>query len=286
MSNSYDAFDLDGLVFTTPGDLGSSPAPDPSLGNALVAYVGGIQGKQKGGANVHPTRSMTSKGLNAPQLNDSHNFYSLGFGGTAVYRFGYGVIDIPGTADIQVVETSFGKPSCARYPEHVNVAVSYDGNTWFDKGILCQDGTVDVAPHTGVSFIKFTDVSDRAKFNNSADGWDLDGALNLSIGTGATPNSPCQISANRMSISETADQENVPDEIQSLQIYGQTAVFSLDADQVTVRISDNIGRQVSSEVVSGKIWDSVEYNLPELKSGIYIITVESAVSRDVIKFVK
>jgi hypothetical protein len=285
MSNSYDAYDVDGLVFTTPGIFGTQLTPDASLGNALVAYVGGMQGKQKGGAIVHPTRSMTSKGLNAPQLNDSQNFYSLGFGGTAVYRFGYGVINNPG-ADIQVVETSFGKPSCARYPEHVNVAVSYDGNTWFDKGILCQDGTVDVAPHMGVSFIKFTDVSDPAKFSNSADGWDLDGALNLGIGTGSTPNSPCQISANRMSISETADQENVPDEIQSLQIYGQTAVFSLAADQVTVRISDNIGRQVSSEVVSGKIWDSVEYNLPELKSGIYIITVESPVSREVIKFVK
>jgi hypothetical protein len=288
MSNSYDAYDVDGLLFTTPGDFGSSPAPDPSLGNALVAYVSGssMQGKQKNGANVPSVRSNPTKGLNAPQLNDTYNFYSLGFGGTAVYRFGYGVIDIPGTADIQVVETSFGKPSCARYPEHVSVAVSYDGLTWFDKGILCQDGTVDVAPHTGVSFIKFTDVSDRAKFNNSADGWDLDGALNLSIGTGATPPSPCQISANRMSISETADQENVPDELQALQIYGQTAVFSLAADQVTVRITDNLGRQVTSEVVSGKIWDSVEFNLPELKSGMYIMTVESPVSRDVIKFVK
>jgi len=285
MSNSYDAFDLDGLKFTTPGDLGSTPAKDASLGSALVTYVGGMQGKQKGGANVPSTRSMTSKGTGIPQLNDTYNFYSLGFGGTAVYRFGYGVIDNPGV-DIQVVETSFGKPSCTRYPEHVSVAVSYDGNTWFEKGILCQDGTVDVAPHTGVSFIKFTDASDRAKFNNSADGWDLDGAINLGMGSEATPTSPCQIIAGRMSIAQTADQENVPDELQALEIYGQTAVFSMAADQVTVRISDNIGRQISSEVVSGKIWDSVEYNLPELKSGIYIMTVESPASRDVIKFVK
>ncbi len=285
MSNSYDAFDLDGLVFTTPGLLGSTPAPDPSLGSALVAYVSGMQGKQKGGANVPSVRSNTAKGLGAPQLNDTYNFYSLGFAGTAVYRFGYGVMNNPG-ADIQVVETSFGRPSCARYPEHVSVAVSYDGNTWFEKGILCQDGTVDVAPHTGVSFIKFTDASDRTKFNPSADGWDLDGAINLGMGSEATPTSPCLIIAGKMSISQTADQENVPDELQALQIYGQTAVFSMAADQVTVRISDNIGRQISSEVVSGKIWDSVEYNLPELKSGIYIMTVESSVSRDVIKFVK
>jgi len=285
MSNSYDAFDLDGLKFTTPGDLGSTPAKDASLGSALVTYVGGMQGKQKGGANVPSTRSMTAKGTGIPQLNDTYNFYSLGFGGTAVYSFGYGVIDNPG-ADIQVIETSFGRPSCTRYPEHVSVAVSYDGNTWFEKGILCQDGTVDVAPHTGVSFIKFTDVSDRTKFNNSADGWDLDGAINLGMGSEATPTSPCQIIAGRMSIAQTADQENVPDELQALQIYGQTAVFSMAADQVTVRISDNIGRQISSEVVSGKIWDSVEYNLPELKSGIYFMTVESSASRDVIKFVK
>jgi hypothetical protein len=34
------------------------------------------------------------------------------------------------------------------------------------------------------------------------------------------------------------------------------------------------------------MWDSVEFNLPSLKSGVYMMTVETAVSRDVIKFVK
>ena len=283
-SNSFDAFDVDGFTFTTVGEPGTFPAPNAPLGNGLVEYVRGTQGKQKNGAAVPSVRSNPSKGLGVPQLNDTYNFYSLGFGGTAVYRFGYGVIDLPG-ADIQVVETSFGRPSCARYPEHVSVSVSYDGITWVDKGILCQDGTIDVAPHTGVSYIKFKDNSDVAKFNGSADGWDLDGAINLSSGPNAGGTSPC-LTSGRELLSEVADQNNVPDELQALQVYGETAVFTLPAEQVTVRISDNLGRQISSEVVSGNIWDVVEYNLPALNTGIYMMTVETAVSRDVIKFVK
>jgi len=281
-SNSFDAYDVDGFEFASVGEPGVYPTPDASLGNGLVEYVRGTQGKQKGGANVPSSRSNTAKGLGVPQMNDTYNFYSLGFGGTAVYRFGYSVIDREG-ADIQVVETSFGRPTCARYPEQVSVSVSYDGITWVDKGILCQDGTIDVAPHTGVSYIKFKDMSDPAKFNNSADAWDLDGAINLS--SGEAGGSPCSASGQRQAF-VSADQNNVPDELQALQVIGETAVFSMAADQATVRITDNLGRVVASEVINGKIWDSVEFNLPSLKSGVYMMTVETAVSRDVIKFVK
>jgi len=281
-ANSFDAFDVDGLTFTSVGEPGAYPAPDAPLGNGLVEYIRGTQGKQKGGANVPAIRSNPAKGLGTPQSNDTYNFYALGFNGTAVYRFGYGILDLPG-ADIQVVETSFGRPTCARYPEQVSVSVSYDGLTWHDKGILCQDGTVDVAPHTGVTYIKFADVSDKAKFNNSADGWDLDGAINLSSGQVGV--SPCSASGQREAFA-FADQNNVPDELQALQVIGETAVFSMAADQATVRITDNLGRVVASEQINGKMWDSVEFNLPSLKSGVYMMTVETAVSRDVIKFVK
>lgn len=281
LENSEDAYDLDGFLFNNAGAPDAFPAPDPSLGAFLVEYVGGTQGKQKGGANVPAIRSNPAKGLGAPQLNDTYNFYSLGFGGTAVYRFAYGVLDLPG-ADIQATETSFGSPSCTRYPEHVTVAVSYDGVTWFDKGTICLDGTIDVAPHMGVTYIRFTDVSDKTKFNSSADGWDLDGARSLS--SGSTGNTPCA-SGQRIALT-SEDQNNVPDELQALQILGETAVFSLAADQATVRITDNLGRVVASEVISGKTWDSVEFNLPSLKSGVYMMTVETSVSRDVIKFVK
>ncbi len=286
LENSEDAFDLDGLTFTSSAEApGTFPTPDPVLGNALVEYIGGTQGKQKNNANVPSIRSNPAKGLGLPQLNDTYNFYSLGFGGTAIYRFAYGVIDAPG-ADIQVIETSFGSPSCNRYPEQMSVAISYDGMNWIEKGSVCQDGTIDVAPHSGATYVRFTDMSDKTKFGGSADGWDLDGAVNLSSAPNAGGTTPCQISGNRQSLTELADQNNVPDELQALQIYGETAVFALPADQVTVKITDNLGRQISSEVVSGKIWDSVEYNLPALKSGVYMMTVETSVSRDVIKFVK
>jgi hypothetical protein len=281
LENSEDAYDLDGLTFVEAGLPGVFPTPDASLGSNLVQYIGGMQGKQKGGANVPAIRSNPAKGLGAPQLNDTYNFYSLGFGGTAEYRFAYGVLDLAG-ADIQLVETSFGSPACNRYPENVKVSVSYDGNTWYDKGNLCLDGTIDVAPHMGVTYVRFTDVSDKARFNNSADGWDLDGAINLSsVDNGG---SPCQAPARQ--VIAVADQNNVPDELQALQVIGETAVFSMAADQATVRITDNLGRVVASEVINGKIWDSVEFNLPSLKSGVYMMTVETAVSRDVIKFVK
>jgi len=283
INGSPDAFDVDGIEYL--GATIATPTPPMPSANTLASYEGGLQGKKKSGANVDAIRSMTSKAYGLPQSNDTYNFYSLGFGGTAIYKFAYAAFN-----NVVVTETSFGSPSCNRYPETVNVEGSYDGINWTVIATNCLDATLPIpASLQGMSYIKFTDVSNKAKFPSSADGYDVDGAVADVILPGTTPNA-CATAGNagRFALENIADQNNVPDEIESLQILGQTVLFTIQAEGAVLRVTDNMGRVISSQNVEGKIWDVKELALPSagLASGIYMLTLETPVSVQTVKFVK
>jgi len=283
INGSEDAFDVDGIEFlgatiTTP----EAPAAGP---NTLASYEGGLQGKKKSGANVDAIRSHTDKAYGLPQSNDTYNFYSLGFGGTATYKFAYAAFN-----NIVLTETSFGSPACNRYPETVNVEGSFDGINWTAIATNCLDATLPIpATLQGMSYIRFTDVSDKTKFPSSADGYDVDGAVADVYIPGTTPNA-CATAGNagRFALENIADQNNVPDEIESLQILGETVLFTIQAEGAVLRVTDNMGRVVSSQNVEGNLWDVKELALPSagLASGIYMLTLETPVSVQTVKFVK
>ncbi len=140
-----------------------------------------------------------------------------------------------------------------------------------------------------MSYIKFTDVSDKTKFNSSADGYDVDGAVADVFIPGTTPTG-CATAGNggRFALENIADQNNVPDEIESLQILGETVLFTLQAEGAVLRVTDNMGRVISSQNVEGNLWDVKELALPSagLASGIYMLTLETPVSVQTVKFVK
>jgi hypothetical protein len=283
INGSPDAFDVDGIEFL--GSTMPTPDPAPIVPNTLASYEGGLQGKKKSGANVDGIRSMTSKAYGLPQSNDTYNFYSLGFGGTAIYKFAYAAFN-----NVVLTETSFGNPSCTRYPETVNVEGSFDGINWTVIATNCLDATLPIpASLQGMSYIKFTDVSNKTKFNSSADGYDVDGAVADVFTPGTTPTG-CANAGNggRFALENIADQNNVPDEIESLQILGQTVLFTIQAEGAVLRVTDNMGRVISSQNVEGNMWDVVELALPSagLATGIYMLTLETPVSVQTVKFVK
>jgi hypothetical protein len=264
--------------------------PSALFGPGLVAYCGGAQGKQNNNKIIPSIRSDFNKALGTPQQNDTYNFYSIGFDGNACYRFGYSVFDQAG-ADIRVIETSFGNPSCNSYPEKVEVSVSYDGQNWNNLGILCLDGTIDLgAANSGIGYIKFKEVSERLRFNGSADGFDLDGAISLNSSAPGSGGANCGGSNARMAISApiSGDVNNVPDELTSLQLNGNVASFSMASSNGVAKVTDNLGRVLFSMNVESEIWSNVDLELPiqGLPTGVYMLSVETSVSRDVIKFVK
>ena len=233
-----------------------------------------------------------NKALGLPQSNDTHNFYSLGFGGDAAFKFAYSVFDGPG-ADIRVIETSFGAPSCNAYPEKVEVSVSYDGVTYINTGVLCQDGTIDLGlALSGINYIKLKDVSDKTKFHSSGDGFDIDGIVSVPA-FGQTP--MCAAANGRVSVlGEIADQQNVPNEIETLQMIGNPVSdniairFSMVSESAQISIYNHMGREISSQVVEGKLWDlkEMDINANDLVSGVYFLTVNSGVAKETVKFVK
>ena len=288
--NSEDAFDLDGIQVLNGFSPSPSLTPTPLFGPGLVAYCGGVQGKQNNNKVIPAIRNDFNKALGTPQQNDTYNFYSLGFGGDACYKFGYSVFDQAG-ADIRVIETSFGNPSCNSYPEKVEVSVSYDGQNWNSLGILCLDGTIDLGPvNSGIGYIKFKDVSDRLRFNGSADGFDLDGAISLNSSAPGSGGTNCGGTNARMAISTpiSGDVNNVPDELTSLQLNGNVASFSMASSNGVAKVTDNLGRVLFSINIESEIWSNVDLDLPiqGLSTGVYLLSVETSVSRDVIKFVK
>ena len=284
INGSPDAFDVDGIEFL--GSTMPTPDPTPIVPNTLASYEGGLQGKKRNGtSNVDLTRSNTGNGLGLPQKTDKVNFYSLGFGGTAIYKFAYAAFN-----NVVVTETSYGSPACNRYPETVNVEGSIDGINWTVMATNCLDHTLTIPANLqGMNYIKFTDVSDKTKFNSSADGWDLDGAVSDVFIPGTTPTG-CATAGNagRFAFENIADQNNVPDEIESLQILGETVLFTLQAEGAVLRVTDNMGRVISSQNVEGNMWDVVELDLPSagLATGIYMLTLETPVSVQTVKFVK
>jgi hypothetical protein len=111
--------------------------------------------------------------LGVPQGTNVVNFVSLGFGGKITLRFKYAVENNANGLDLQVVETSYGNPSCNAYPEKARFEGSLDGTTWTDLGELCQDGKLEMGTLPYLHLLRITDVSDKTKFGSSADGFDV-----------------------------------------------------------------------------------------------------------------
>ncbi len=135
------------------------------------------QGKRKNGSNVPANRSNPGKMLGEPESNDTFNFFSLGFGGEAILRLSSPIVDQPGD-DLRVVETSFGRVTSRSYPERAQVSVSQNGIDFVVVGVASVKETLFDLSGTGlncINFVRFVDISDPARFNNTADGFDVDG---------------------------------------------------------------------------------------------------------------
>ena len=141
--------------------------------DALVSYAPGLT---KGGQPVPVGRNDPSKAVSAPQDADGDNFVSLGFGGQITLEFLPSAFNGPG-ADVQVVETSFGSPGCAAYPERVAVFASQNGVDFVYLGQGCQSEPLafDLGPLNWARYVRLVDVSNTADFPAAADGFDVDG---------------------------------------------------------------------------------------------------------------
>lgn len=166
--------------------LTPTPSPTPTatpvacVENYASGYINNNQGTRKDGSAVLANRSDPSFGF-VPQTIGADadagfpagSFFSLGFGGNITYTFPSPIVDSPGS-DLRIWETTGGV-----YPdEKLKVEVSQDGSTWYViPGGAIRDEYIDISssPLDYANYLKLTDTSDINLFENTADGYDLDG---------------------------------------------------------------------------------------------------------------
>jgi hypothetical protein len=172
---------------------------EPLACNAARTYADTVvsfdQGVRKNNTAVTADRDDPLDVLGAPQSLGTpfdspvvfDSFFSLGFdeggnpgdgtpneGGKIVLAFNDNyIIDGPGN-DIRAWEVTGG----TSYPvEKIRVEVSQDGTTWYVANpALLRDEEADMSntPLDWAKYVRITDISDRALFEDTADAYDLD----------------------------------------------------------------------------------------------------------------
>ena len=282
-NSTSDGYDVDGV------ECLNGPAMEPVMqdlnANNATSVVAFSQTTRKDGAPIAAARSNPEQALGAPQNTNTVNFVSLGFSGSITLKLGYVAFDKDGN-DIQVIETSFNNPTCGQYAEKANVELSLDGNTYYEAGNLCLDGSVDIAATglTGVQYVRISDRSPASFFSGSADGYDVDGVVVLQPGCST-------VQSQRID-----DNTWTPDEIAQVSVSQMTATNQVNveisntekAQQINIDLLSIDGRIVSSQRINTNENSTVNsiVDLSGVNAGIYLVNVRGAEMNQSFKVVK
>ena len=277
-------FGIDDLSFNQVCPETQIPCtPDGIAATEVISFT---QKFRANGSPVVAARSNASNALDAPQGTDVINFVSLGFGGSITLKFPVVIAVNPAANELRVVETSFGNPSCASYPERAEFEGSLDGATWTNIGELCLDGELNIDAAGPIQYLRITDRSAASSFSGSADGYDVDGIV--TINSLCTPSTA---SGARISDDVTAPNEVVGISVFPNPIQNETVVAistgELD-NSANLVVTNFLGQVVISEKVNVSASSVTNHglNFSELKSGVYFISVETNTGREVVKVVK
>lgn len=283
-----DGYDVDGIICLHGEETNPIPA---ALSNMFASQVVAFsQGTLKNGGSVAASRSNPANALGAPQQTDMVNFVSLGFGGQLTLGFDYVVYNKAG-ADIRIVETSYGNPSCTNYPETARIEISMDGEMWYNvDGEYCLDQDIDVAS-AGIDafrFIRITDASPMSsnRFPGNADGYDVDGVVVLQPGC----------SNSEASTARIADNTTTPDEVAEISLYpnpfNESAQIKLSpastATTYAIQVSNTLGQVVQRETltVGANQVSTFTLNTKNLDAGTYMISVQNGAEIQTLRAVK
>jgi len=282
-----DGYDVDGLECLNGYEANPIFASNEcSFATSLISYS---PLARKDGQPILAERTNPLQALGAPQRNDSPNFVSLGFGGNIILGFSCVIFDKPGF-DIEIVETSYGSPSCNNYPETAKVEGSLDLLSWFEIGTICQDGMLDLDGKGPIQYIRITDVSNPASFSNSAqtDGYDVDGVEVLQPG--------CVAPQARIAGSSNESTSEIASDIASSNVFPNpfenNITLSLQTgDNATtwnVRVNNIMGQQLLVKQFNSakNTATNEQIDLAYLPSGVYFITIDNNISKQVFRMIK
>ncbi|WP_458629059.1 T9SS type A sorting domain-containing protein [Winogradskyella sp. PC D3.3] len=172
-----DGYDLDGIEAV----FGCEDIPTQvCYASAAISYNPGLDSSGQPLSILE--RMNTNNALGEPEMDDTINFLSLGYGGEVTIIFDGAVLNNEG-ADIAIAETTFNNATYANYPESANVYVSQNGIDFYFIGSVVTGGSNDLdisnAPInlTYITDVKIVDTTPEGSVSN--DGFDLDGVVAL-----------------------------------------------------------------------------------------------------------
>jgi hypothetical protein len=276
-----DAYDVDGVMCLNGFEANPVLAPVTAGANSVINYTPGMR---KNGTPVPAARANAENALGLPQGTDVVNFVALGFGGSIILKFNYVIFDNPTETDLQIVETSYGNPTCNAYPERAEVEGSLDGVNWVSLGLICQDGQIDITSAGTIQYVRITDRSAFSSFSGSADAFDLDGVvvINNNCGTSNT----ARWSDNTTTADEVMVAEVFPNPFQN-DLNLMISTGSQD-NQATITVSNYLGKLISSERINVAASSAIQHplNVNNLSKGVYFISIETNTTKEVLKVVK
>jgi hypothetical protein len=267
-SISDDGYDVDGITCLNGPYIVPQLIPGQFCSPDYV--VTSTQGLRKDGGAITAIRSNPLKATGTPEGDDTYNFFSLGYGGTITLGFQNGGLfaDQPGD-DFQVIETSFGSPSCTNYPEKAQIQVSQDGNVYYTvEASQCLDGYPVDFGSTGLSYIRYIRINDvTAPFGGgSTDAFDVDGVVCTSpTGQRVTP-----LAGSEGSYDVNNYVKTFPNPASDyLLVYAE----SLEQNPVTIVMHDLMGREILRHVGQEGVVD-MDVDVRHLNVGAYILSID------------
>jgi hypothetical protein len=189
-----------------------------------------------------------------------------------------------------VVETSFGNPTCAAYPERANIEVSLDGIDYISLGTFCQDAALDlsVAQVPYAQYVRITDRSIRSNFNATADGYDIDGIIVVNPGCANGPSARLIADAEggNMTTEETTEINILNNPTQGQ--FQITAKSGDESDQLMISIFNISGQKIRSEQLSlpANQFTQQMFDISDFSEGIYLLTIDGKFGRENFKIIK
>lgn len=176
-TGSGDGYDLDGIDAVN----GCQEIPTlPCYGATAINYIPG--NKNNNQPITDTERTNINKALGEPEMDESLNFLSLGYGGEVTILFDGAVYNNAGP-DIKVIETTFGHSSYEDYPESADIFVSQNGVDFYYIGEILANETNELDINDAVIALDYITevkiIDSTPEGSISADGFDLDGVIAL-----------------------------------------------------------------------------------------------------------
>ena len=268
-SDAADGYDVAGIECLN--GLANNLTPSSLIAGTLQSIPIYNPGPRKNGTQVLNNRKITNNAKGFPG-GAGINFVSLGFGGVLEGKFDYVVFNKLGL-DLNVVETSFGNPICNNYPETARIFGSKNGADWSYLGSRCLDGLYDLGSLPWLQYVRVIDSSfvGSSKFNAVADGFDLDGIVDLNA---CFANARLQSLDNVTTPNDNFEVVTFPNPVND---FITIEAKDLNTSTVLVELLDAAGRKVIIEQVSvnnGLL--SRTFYLNDIPKGVYFLNVSSS----------